>query len=135
MNLRIEIFSINKVMNHSIGRQLNALIILSVFISNAFGLHSLSKRYQIPVSDPKNIPQSDRRSVRDSILDRFRVNTNTIIRTHDSRALGAKYLNETDLTSNEDCLYWCWQTSPCNLAVYEQKVSSICFTFYNDLHI
>lgn len=61
---------------------------------------------------------------RKSVLDKFNVNTNTIIRTHDSRALGAKYLNESELPSNEDCLYWCWQTSPCNLAVYEEKVRS-----------
>ena len=109
-------------MNHSIGLQSNTLILLLVYISSAYCLHSIAKRYQIPVSDPKNIPQSDERSVRDNILDRFHINANTIIRTHDSRALGAKYLNETELSSNEDCLYWCWQTSPCNLAVYEQKV-------------
>lgn len=83
--------------------------------------HWRVKRYQIGPMDHKSDP-SDQRPVRDSILDRFHINVNTIIRTHDSRALGAKYLNETELSSNEDCLYWCWRTSPCNLAVYEQKV-------------
>ena len=58
-----------------------------------------------------------------SIEDKFQINKNSIIRTHDSRALGAKYLNETDLSSNEDCLRWCWNTTNCNLAVYEEKVS------------
>lgn len=59
----------------------------------------------------------------DSIVERFQVNKNSIIRTHDSRALGAKYLNESDLSSNEDCLRWCWNTSNCNMAVFEEKVS------------
>ena len=59
-----------------------------------------------------------------SIVEKFQVNKNSIIRTHDSRALGAKYLNETDLPSNEDCVHWCWNTTNCNLAVYEEKVNN-----------
>ena len=54
----------------------------------------------------------------------FRINANTIIRTQDSRTNGAKYLNETEQPSNADCLNWCLQTKQCNLAVYEEKVSS-----------
>lgn len=54
---------------------------------------------------------------------KFQVNKNSIIRTHDSRSLGAKYINETDLSSNEECLRWCWNTTNCNLAVFEEKVS------------
>lgn len=58
-----------------------------------------------------------------SIADKYQINKNSIIRTHDSRALGANYINETDLPSNNDCLLWCWNTTNCNLAVYEEKVS------------
>lgn len=57
-------------------------------------------------------------------LNNFRINKNSIIKTHDSRSLGAKYLNETELSSNEECLSWCWNTSNCNLAVFEEKVLS-----------
>lgn len=53
----------------------------------------------------------------------FQINKNSIIKTHDSRSLGAKYLNETELSSNEECLSWCWNTSNCNLAVFEEKVT------------
>ena len=57
-----------------------------------------------------------------NIKDKFKITKNSIIRTHDSRALGAKYLNETELSSNEQCLEWCWNTNACNLAVFEEKV-------------
>lgn len=53
----------------------------------------------------------------------FQINSNTIIRTQDSRSQGAVYLNETELPSNEDCVVWCWSHPQCNLAVYEDKVS------------
>ena len=117
-------------MNQLISCELKILVIFIIKIVSFDCSHSLVKRYQIAPIDHKSgvsgvsgqSGQSEPRPVRDSILDRFRINANTIIRTHDSRALGAKYLNETELASNEDCLYWCWQTSPCNLAVYEQKV-------------
>lgn len=58
----------------------------------------------------------------EGVLEKFHVNFNTIIKTGDSRALGAKYLNESELVSKEDCMLWCWETNPCNLAVYEEKV-------------
>lgn len=62
-------------------------------------------------------------NIHGNIEAKFQVNKNSIIRTHDSRALGAKYINETDLSSNEECLRWCWNTTNCNLAVFEEKVS------------
>lgn len=52
----------------------------------------------------------------------FKNNLNTIIRTQESLSNGAKYLNETELPTNDDCLNWCLQTNQCNLAVYEKKV-------------
>lgn len=57
------------------------------------------------------------------IENKFLIKPNTIIRTGESRALGAKYLNETSLPSNYDCLMWCFETPSCNAAVYEQKVN------------
>ncbi|KAH7645826.1 manec and ldl receptor domain containing protein [Dermatophagoides farinae] len=59
----------------------------------------------------------------------FQINKNSIIKTHDSRSLGAKYLNETELSSNEECLSWCWNTSNCNLAVFEEKTRGSCYLF------
>ena len=81
----------------------------------------------VPVHDAKQssfvkLPSSLPNQSIESIVDKFQINKNSIIRTHDSRALGAKYLNESDLSSNEDCLRWCWNTSNCNMAVYEEKV-------------
>lgn len=65
-----------------------------------------------------------------TLKNKFKINANTIIRTQDSRANGAKYLNETELTSNDDCLKWCLQTKQCNLAVYEEKVMFLNQIFY-----
>ncbi|KAH9422111.1 AP-2 complex subunit sigma [Dermatophagoides pteronyssinus] len=59
----------------------------------------------------------------------FRINKNSIIKTHDSRSLGAKYLNETELSSNDECLSWCWNTTNCNLAVFEEKTRGSCYLF------
>ena len=52
------------------------------------------------------------------------ISENTIIRTKDSRALGAKFLNETSLGSDsrDRCLNLCCSFHGCNVAVYEEKV-------------
>ncbi|GFS49428.1 hypothetical protein TNIN_158121 [Trichonephila inaurata madagascariensis] len=59
-----------------------------------------------------------------SVESRFHITKNTIIRTGESRILGAKYLNETFLPDNHDCLTWCLETPNCNAVVYEEKVST-----------
>ncbi|XP_067141959.1 low-density lipoprotein receptor-related protein 11 isoform X2 [Centruroides vittatus] len=66
---------------------------------------------------------------KENIMNFYRVNGNTIIRTQDSRALGAKYLNETELPTNEDCLYWCYRVNRCNVAVYKEKANKSCYLF------
>lgn len=52
------------------------------------------------------------------------ISENTIIRTKDSRALGARFLNETSLgaDSRDRCLNLCCSFHGCNVAVYEEKV-------------
>lgn len=62
-------------------------------------------------------------------LENFQVNENRIIRTEDSRRMGARYLNETELSSNRDCLLWCWETTSCNVAVFEEKGKGSCYLF------
>lgn len=52
------------------------------------------------------------------------ISENTIIRTKDSRALGARFLNETSLGSDarDRCMALCCSFHGCNVAVYEEKV-------------
>ncbi|CAN7999642.1 unnamed protein product [Ixodes hexagonus] len=64
-----------------------------------------------------------------SVMESFQINENRIIRTEDSRRMGARYLNESQLGSNRDCLLWCWQTSSCNVAVFEEKGKGSCYLF------
>lgn len=57
-------------------------------------------------------------------LRNFEISDGSIIRTKDSQALGAHYLNETDLgaKSREECLSLCCKVQRCNVAVFEEKV-------------
>lgn len=57
-------------------------------------------------------------------LANFQLNADTIIRTQDSRIMGAKYINETELPSKDQCLLWCCQVNGCNVIVFEEKVSN-----------
>jgi len=63
-----------------------------------------------------------------SCLEQSEVSENTIIRTKDSRALGAKFLNETSLGADarDRCLNLCCSFHGCNVAVYEEKVQPGC---------
>ena len=69
-----------------------------------------------------NISRIDRSHHEIEIESKFIIKSNLIIRTGESRALGAQYINETRLPSNHDCLIWCLETPSCNAAVYEEKV-------------
>lgn len=73
-------------------------------------------------------PQAAGSNVRD-VVESFQINENRIIRTEDSRRMGARYINETELGSNHDCLLWCWETSSCNVAVFEEKGKGSCYLF------
>lgn len=59
-------------------------------------------------------------------LGNYDVSEGSIIRTHDSQKLGAKYLNETDvgqgIKAREECFLLCCRTQHCNVAVFEEKV-------------
>ncbi|KAF2365757.1 Seven cysteines N-terminal [Trinorchestia longiramus] len=60
---------------------------------------------------------------------RFEVSENTIIRAQDSRQLGAKFLNESDVGNREDCMALCCRTTHCTVAVFEEKNAGSCFLF------
>lgn len=62
-------------------------------------------------------------------VDSFDVHPDKIIRTQDSRSMGAKYLNERDVTSREDCLRMCCETPECDVFVYEEKNPGSCYLF------
>ena len=55
-------------------------------------------------------------------VENFDIHKDKIIRTQDSRAMGAKYINEVDVSSREECLRLCCETSTCDVFVFEEKV-------------
>jgi hypothetical protein len=57
-------------------------------------------------------------------LGAFDISEKTIIRYDESRERGAKFLNETEIDTFEYCLKYCCDTRLCNLAVWDEKVSS-----------
>lgn len=56
-------------------------------------------------------------------LGRFDVQRDMIIRTEESRKLGAKFLDHADVGSREECLRLCCETDECEVFVFEEKVS------------
>ncbi|RZF39367.1 hypothetical protein LSTR_LSTR000888 [Laodelphax striatellus] len=53
--------------------------------------------------------------------DNFDIHEDQIIRTQDSRALGAKYIDERDVPSRDDCLRLCCETADCDVFVFEER--------------
>lgn len=55
-------------------------------------------------------------------IDNFDIHRDKIIRTQDSRNMGAKYLTEIDLGTRGECLRLCCETENCDVFVFEEKV-------------
>nr|XP_040234686.2 trithorax group protein osa isoform X2 [Anopheles coluzzii] len=65
----------------------------------------------------------------ETCLVRFDVHLNTIIRTEESRSMGARFLDDADLNSREQCLRLCCETENCDVFVFEEKSPGTCFLF------
>lgn len=52
----------------------------------------------------------------------FAIHKDKIIKTQDSRNMGAKYLNEMEVDSQLDCLKYCCETEGCDVFIFEEKV-------------
>lgn len=60
---------------------------------------------------------------------RFDLQRDKIIRTEESREMGARYLSELDVGARQECLRLCCETDACDVFVYEEKVPT-CRTVY-----
>lgn len=54
---------------------------------------------------------------------KFDVKNDMIIKTEESRKLGAKFLDSTDSLSKVECLHLCCETENCDVFVFEEKVN------------
>ncbi|CAH1101669.1 unnamed protein product [Psylliodes chrysocephalus] len=63
-------------------------------------------------------------------INKFNLHKDKIIRTQDSQNMGAKYLNEIDLGSREECLHLCCETENCDVFVFEEKNAGSCYLFH-----
>lgn len=55
-------------------------------------------------------------------LESFDIHKDKIIKTQDSRDMGAKYLSVMDVDSQLDCLKYCCETEQCDVFIFEEKV-------------
>ena len=53
----------------------------------------------------------------------FDIHSSTIIKTEESRSLGAKFIIDDDVASAAACMKMCCETSECDVFIYEEKVS------------
>ncbi|CAG4967042.1 unnamed protein product [Colias eurytheme] len=60
---------------------------------------------------------------------RFDVQRDKIIRTEESREMGARYLSELDVGSRRECLRLCCETEGCDVFVFEEKSPGSCYLF------
>ncbi|KAI8422138.1 hypothetical protein MSG28_006051 [Choristoneura fumiferana] len=60
---------------------------------------------------------------------RFAVQRDKIIRTEESRGMGARYLAELDVGARAECLRLCCETDACDVFVYEEKSPGSCYLF------
>lgn len=60
---------------------------------------------------------------------RFDVQHDKIIRTEESREMGARYLSELDVGARQECLRLCCETDTCDVFVYEEKGPGSCYLF------
>ncbi|XP_050310894.1 uncharacterized protein LOC126746616 isoform X2 [Anthonomus grandis grandis] len=79
-----------------------------------------------PLLRPKRSSEIDLQTC----IDNFNVHRDKIIRTQDSQNMGAKYLNEIDLGSREECLRLCCETVDCDVFVFEEKNAGSCYLFH-----
>lgn len=73
-------------------------------------------------SDLKNV--FERREIEEyrECVGNFEIHQDKIIRTEESKRMGAKYLNEKEVTSKDECVQFCCKTPNCNVFVLEEKV-------------
>ncbi|XP_043251201.1 uncharacterized protein LOC122396676 isoform X1 [Colletes gigas] len=62
-------------------------------------------------------------------LDSFVIHRDKIIRTYESRDMGAKYLNENDVDSEDECQKFCCSTEGCDVFIFEEKKPGNCYLF------
>ncbi|XP_045768709.1 basic proline-rich protein [Maniola jurtina] len=60
---------------------------------------------------------------------RFDVQRDKIIRTEESREMGARYLSELDVGARAECLRLCCETDACDVFVFEEKSPGSCYLF------
>lgn len=60
------------------------------------------------------------------LVENFKIHSSTIIRTEESKAMGAKFLNDEEVASNEACMKLCCAEDECDVFIYEEKVN-ICY--------
>mgnify|MGYP001953554583 CR=1 FL=1 len=90
-----------------------SFLVLQLCLSFSYGqIYTHDRKRPVPLLDSNH-----------DCMQRFEVSENTIIRAQDSKKIGAKFINESDVGNREDCMALCCRTPLCSVAVFEEKVS------------
>ncbi|XP_075225619.1 uncharacterized protein LOC142326790 isoform X2 [Lycorma delicatula] len=111
---------------------LHLSIIIVISASNSKILNAPSSGKLNPVHrsfDERKISKRHNEPDFQTCLDNFEIYQDKIIRTQDSRAMGARYINERDVASREDCLRLCCETPDCDVFVFEERSPGSCYLF------
>lgn len=66
----------------------------------------------------------------ETCVDSFVIHRDKIIRTLDSQEMGAKYLTEIDVNSENECIKFCCVTDQCDVFIFEEKKPGSCYLFH-----
>lgn len=103
-------------------RRVVPLILVAVILHRA---HGDAPNAPIRASEKRHGGTSDYQMC----LESFDIHKDKIIRTQDSREMGAKFLTVLDVDSRLDCLKYCCETERCDVFIFEEKKPSSCYLF------
>ncbi|XP_076299466.1 uncharacterized protein LOC143218263 [Lasioglossum baleicum] len=104
------------MMFHEVVRILFHFVTIFYYVTG----ETLTKRNEKRISVMNNYPMC---------LDSFDIHRDKIIRTYESLHRSAKYLNETEVDSKEECLKFCCDTVGCDVFIFEEKKPGSCYLF------
>jgi hypothetical protein len=113
----------NRILLHSV--LLLLLLLTQTIAYHDDDTHNVAKRSESDVcSGERVLAISNRHQF--SILflvDNFNIHSSTIIRTEESKAMGARFINDEEVATKNACMKLCCSTNDCDVFVFEEKVS------------
>ncbi|KAG5674918.1 hypothetical protein PVAND_004863 [Polypedilum vanderplanki] len=110
----MEIKAFNHMLLHYIKLIPLLLLLLNSYVTHAYDdTHKIAKRLGVDVC-----------------TENFKIHQSTIIRTEESKAMGARFITDEEVSSNDACMKLCCAEDECDVFIFEEKTSGTCFLFH-----